>query len=257
MGKPLGMRRRPVPEPQRESWWRKHSANILLAGIALLMLALSGSVGYHFLLGPPKMGDQTVVPARGNSFFQSLGRSIFSNKLPMEPSADEMEALGIATESRRVFAGIRPEDFREKKRMYAMQKYEGGRLQADQRHQELVDEQLRRNNGPGQALRDAIEGLEQADNLGIMKLESMLTAEVNKGGPRNENVDSLIYGFQMLGEAYAKKNLKEKSRDAYLNYFRLLKDRAPAEQEPEWKNTISEFEKVAIGTTPGPKVPGN
>lgn len=242
MVKPLAGRRKPAPEPPRESWLSKKAPTLLIGGVVVLAAVLVGAIGHHFFIGQGQMRDKTSSGRSG--FFQSLGKSIFSNKLSLDVTSEEMDALGITTDSRRVFAGMKAEDQREKRRLYALQKYEGGRQQADQRRQMILDEQMKRNTEAGKALKDAIGDLLEADNLGIMRIEGMLTAEMAKGGARQENMDTLIFAFQMLGDAYTKKNMKGKARDAYLNYYRLMKERAPVEQEPEWKGAMSEFEKL-------------
>ncbi len=215
---------------------------MLLSGIVVLAAAFLGAVGHHLFISRGSVRDTTADSKPG--FFKSLGKSIFSNKISLDVASEEMDALGISSESRRVFAGMKAEDQREKRRLYALQKYEGGRQQAEQRRQMLIDEQMKRNTEAGKTLRDAIQDLLEADNLGIMRIESMLNAEMAKGGARQENMDTLIFAYQMLGDAYSKKNMKGKARDAYLNYFRLMKERAPVEQEPEWNNAMSEFEKL-------------
>ncbi|MBF0545454.1 MAG: hypothetical protein HQM08_13520 [Candidatus Riflebacteria bacterium] len=240
------IKRRKKEQPKEEiaSWWR--SPYIIGSGIGILVLV--GIFFYHFFIAAPVISDK---PTGGESdgFFGFLKKGLFAKKPPIDMSNEELDALGIATASRKAFTGAAPENYRDQRRIFALQKIESIRHQNDERFRENALRVEQRSKGSGLELKEAVESMEDSESLGIMKLESLVQRESNQEGISNEKVEMLIYACQMLGDAYAKKQMKEKSRDVYLTMFKLLKERAPEEQGPQHLQAISEFEKSS--TTSG------
>jgi len=239
MARPLSPRRKPNPEQSDPALWR--NPYLLLAGLGAL--ALSGVTVYHFAIRSNVISDQT---GSGGSGFSLFGRGVFSSKPSLELGGDDLEKMGISSGSRKAFIGVQAENFREKRRLFALQKYEGIRTQADERRKLMVESQLARSTGFGAELKSAFSSLQDADNLGIMKIENLLQVEVKKGGMGAEKLDMMIHAYQTLAETYARKQMKEKARGAYMNVLRLMKERAPAEQEAQFNDAIGQVEAVRV-----------
>ncbi|MFZ2959872.1 MAG: hypothetical protein WA705_23585 [Candidatus Ozemobacteraceae bacterium] len=246
MARPLYPRKKGATEKPEAPLWR--NPYLVLSGLGVL--ALSSVATYHFVFAPAVISDRTGSAEKGG-FFSFLNRPLFSKNQPLELATEEMEALGIASSAGKAFVGVRAENYREKRRLSAMQKYEGIRIQGDERRQRLLDVQVMRNSGMGLEFKEAFTALQDADNLGIMKLENLLQSEVAKGGMSGEKLDIVIYAYQTLGETYAKKQMKEKAKGSYMNMLRLMKERAPQEQDAQFSEAISKVEELRVTTTPG------
>jgi len=251
MPRPLYPRKKPGPDQHPDvPLWRHTSLQLAFLGV----VGLAGVFVYHFFLAPPSLSsDPSGTGASGGGFFSAIQKTLFKPKASLELDNAEMNALGIASSSTRSFAGAKAENFREKRRLSALQKYEGIRQQGDERRQRLNDLRTQRNSGVGLELKEALQSLQDADNLGIMKLESLLQRESHPGGhTEGEKLDVLIFAWQNLAEAYSQKQMKEKAKDAYLNMVRLMKERAPADQEPQFNDAIARIGQLdPSATSPG------
>lgn len=187
-----------------------------------------------------------MVSKAKSGMFSFFGRTIFSQKPTVDLSNEEMDALGIPEESRKAFEGVKPENFREKRRLYAMQKYEGGRKVAEDRQKAMAEFVQSRNDHTSGELREAIESLRDSESLGLMKLESFASREAARQGSEKRNDDSLIFAYQTLSATYAKKNMKSKAKEAFLSYLKLMKEKAPGDQGQVCDQAISEVEKLNV-----------
>lgn len=248
MVKPLYPRRKPESAPETP-WWK--SPSILGAGVGVLALVLVAVL--HFGTGPGTI-DPSAGPGSGaakdGGWFSFLKPSRFIRPKPIDVIAEEeWRDLDLAPGAVAPPA-IKAENFREKRRLYAFQKYETARQLAREKENEKAEFERRRSTPTAQNLKEAVFALENSDNLGIMKLESLLNEELVKHGAKSENLDILIFAFQNLGDIYTRKNMKKKAKDAYLNAFRLLKEKAPSEEGAQWDAAMAEIEKLDA-TTPG------
>lgn len=213
--------------------------------MAFLVLALVSVGVYHFFIVKPVLKDLSASAAKTEgSGFSFFGRPAFSKKEPLELSTDEIEAMGISKENVTKIDGVTTENYREKRRMLALAKYEGSRKENETRLKEFVAFRDRRNNFAAQTLREAFEAKSVSDNLALMKLETFVSTEVQARGVNQNNVDSLIYAYQNLTEIYLEKNMRGKAQEAYLNYLQLLKEKAPGDQEQGFNQAISEMQSL-------------
>ncbi len=252
MVRPLYPRKR-ASEPDAEaSLWK--NPYLLSAGVGIFVLATL--ITLHFLgitgkRGTVQPGQKNAQGKTGGDFFSFVKKSgLWKEKAP-DSEMDELAAIGIPTSSSQIFANAKVENYRDKRRLFALQKYQGTRQLAEEKEERIKEFQKRRSSPTALALKDAVDALSDSDNLGIMKLETLLNEELMKTGGKSENLDVLIFAFQNLGDTYKKKNMQEKAKGAYLHAFQLMKERAPAEQGPQWDEAISEFQKAVV------KGPGN
>ena len=220
-----------------------------MIGIALGVLLLVGSVLYHAFFSGSGVIDPTrpAGPAsQKGGVFAFLKQSLHWKKKPVDIfDEDQLEKIGIPSGTTRVFNAGRDQEFKNKKRMFALRKYEGIKRLGDDRLAAKEEFYRRMNRPEARQLKDAIVSLDMADNLGIMKLENLLQEKLLKDGGRFQDIDLMVFAFKKLGQVYQKKNMQEKSKEAYLQVFRLMKEQAPAEQGPEWDKAISEVEKLS------------
>ncbi len=250
MQRPPVFKKKDVPQQISEST----KANIYLLGSILGVCALLGVGIYHFFFSATVIEDKIVNSGNqgGKGVFSFFGRSVFSKKPPLELSNEEMDALGISAENRKAFDGATAENFREKRRLMALEKYEGSRRAAEERNKALVDLVTQRNNSP-QELKDAVESIDQSDNLALMRLESFVANEManrNNVVPTQNRNDSLTFALQCLTDIYIKKNMRDKAKDTYLQYLKVSKEKAPEGQGQLLDQAIGEFES-ADATTSG------
>ncbi|MBF0500790.1 MAG: hypothetical protein HQM09_11700 [Candidatus Riflebacteria bacterium] len=246
MARPLYPRKKKSPEEPEAPLWQ--NPYLVLSGVSIF--ALIGVACYHFIIAPSTISDRTGATEK-TGLFSFFGHTMFSKNQPLDLGNEEMESLGISSSSRKAFAGVHAENYREMRRLASMQKYEGIRLQCDERRQMLADAALKRNNGVGVEFKAAIAALQETDNLGIMKLENLLQSETAKGDMSSEKLDVIIYAYQTLGETYTKKQMKEKAKSSYLNMLRLMKERAPQEQEAQFSEAVAKVEELRVTTAPG------
>ncbi|NLI76037.1 MAG: hypothetical protein GX442_06285 [Candidatus Riflebacteria bacterium] len=250
MVRPLYPRPKNKPEATPETpWWKNPS--LLLAGLGVLSLVLV--TVFHFGASGRAI-DPTATPATrkdDGGWFSFLRPSkLFRPKNIQVIEAEEWANLDLGSGPVEAVAGLKAENFREKRRLYAFQKYEAARQLAREKEDEKAEFYRRRSTPTAQNLREALAALEDSDNLGIMKLETLLNNELLKSGGKSENLDILIFAFQNLGDSYVRKNMKKQAKDAYLNAFRLIKEKAPSEEGANWDGVIAEVEKLDA-TTPG------
>jgi hypothetical protein len=228
--------------------------NPYILGSLALTLAVAGVIIHHFFLAVPVVADKTAQESEAQATkprFSFFGSSSFTKGPPLGISMEEMEELGISQASRAQFEGAVSENLRDKRRLFAVAKYEGGRKEAETRHREFVAMREMRNNPPAMALREAVESAQYSENLGLMKLESFVTDETNRRGIDKTNIESMIYAYQNLTEIYLKRNMKSKAQEAYLAYLRLMKEKAPAEQGQGFDQAIGEVGAAIPATASG------
>ncbi len=242
-----------------------------MIGALTCVLALAGVLVYHFFLGGA--GGVEATAGRGGASSKSLFGRKFGNEGPgLEINQDEMKAMaalpaGTGSGGRAgPWADKKPENYREQRRLYAFTKIDGVNRQMDERRKALTDLVNRRNSPSGLALKDAIESIDQLDNLGILKLESMLKSELQKNGTDETNRDLLVFGYQTLAETLAKKaaqsptqELQERTREAMKQYLSLLKQGSPPEAAGSIDHALGELSGPlpTRGAVNPPSAPGN
>lgn len=249
---------RPLYPPRHKSskednalppWWKSYQ--LWLAG--LLVAAIGGVTVYHFGgdLGIPGLPTSNTItdttPSRGGGYFSFLKGSNLWRKTSnsLDTHEEELAELGLPTETVRVLAAdAKSENFRDRRRRFAIEKYEAGRRLADEQEKEQSEFQRQRTSPVALELKDAVMALDASDNLGVLKLEGLLREQLLKTGGKRENLDILVYAFQNLGDVYTRKNMKLKAKESYLSAFQLMKEQAPAEQGPEWDRVIAEIGRL-------------
>jgi hypothetical protein len=163
----------------------------------------------------------------------------------------QLARMGIATESAAMNRKFEAKDLREERHILAIQKYEASR-ETSARFQQEREELRRKLSSPtSMQLKDAVMSLEDSDNLGIMKLESLLEEKLLSQGAAREDLDVLVFAYDRLAKVYENKNMQEKAKEAYVNIFNLMKKQAPDSQGPDWDSAISNVEQLTV------KSPGN
>lgn len=247
---PLQHRRKESKKPAEESAW----LSPYLIGAFFGVFALTSVTFYHFFYAGSVVEDRTGVTQSAGSQIKTavasfFGRTVFSQKPTTDLAKDEIDALGISPETQKQFEGAAPENYREKRRLYAMQKYAGARKIADERHRILSEEAAHRNTPAAAELKDAIESVQDSENLGLMKLESFVSTQINNKSYDRNSIDTVIFACQNLTEIYVRKNMKDKAKESYLNYLRLMKEKAPEDQGQGADQAISEVEKINVTAT--------
>ncbi|HEY9072267.1 MAG TPA: hypothetical protein VIV61_18545 [Candidatus Ozemobacteraceae bacterium] len=237
-------------EPPAAPWWK--SPQILLAGVCVLVVG--GVTVYHFggfagIPGLPSsntISDTTPSGSRGGYFSFLKGSNLWKKtSTSIDMHEDELADLGLSTDTARTFAAAgKVDNYRDQRRRFAIEKYEGSRRLAEEHMKEREEFQRQRSSPVALELKDAIEALDASDNLGVLKLEGLLQEQLLKTGGKRENLDILVYAFQSLGDVYARKNMQKKAKESYLAAFQLMKEQAPAEQGPEWDRVISEVQRL-------------
>lgn len=240
-----GQEEHPLPP-----WWK--SPQLWLAGLCVATVA--GVTLYHFGgdLGIPGLPTSSTISdptstGKGGGYFAFLKGSNLWRKTSssLERNEDELVELGLPSETIRVLAvDTKAENYRDRRRRFAIEKYEAGRRLADEQEKEQSDFQRQRSSPVALELKDAVMALDASDNLGILKLEGLLREQLLKSGGKRENLDILVYAFQNLGDMYTRKNMRLKAKESYLSAFQLMKEQAPAEQGPEWDRVIAEVGRL-------------
>lgn len=158
-------------------------------------------------------------------------------------SEEESKLLNIATESLQPQI-LKAENYRDKRRMYAIQKYEITRQIGRERENQIEEYYKLVNSKLGNEIKDALYASENVDNLAIIKLEKALEEHLQKHGAKEKDLDLLIYALQNLADLYLQKNLKDKAKKTYLTMFQLLKEKASHNDSTNYDLAISELEKL-------------
>jgi len=243
MVKPLYLKRKPEPKPEPPLW---KNPSLLLEGLGVLSLVLVVILQFTTkkALDPAATtpGSET---SKKSSWFSFLRPSMLFKQDTLDIIAErEREELDLSSGTTPALSQMKAENFREKRRLYAFQKLEGAQQIARERIQDKEDFYRRREAPEAQNLKDALSALEDSDNLGIMKLESLLNDALLKRGGKSENLDILVFAFQNLGDTYTRKNMKKQAKNAYINAFKLMKEKAPSEEGAQWDSVIAEVEKL-------------
>lgn len=245
----------PRQKPGREKnelapWWKNYQVWLLGICIAVIGWAViyqfGGDLGIPGLPSSNTISDSTPS-GKGGGYFSFLRGSNLWRKTSnsLDTNEAELAELGLPSETIRILAADqKSENFRDRRRRFALEKYEAGRRLADEREKEQNEFQRQRSSPVAIELKDAVMALDGSDNLGILKLEGLLREQLLKTGGKRENLDILVYAFQNLGDVYTRKNMKLKAKESYLSAFQLMKEQAPAEQGPEWDRVIAEIERL-------------
>lgn len=243
---PLRNNRKKKPEQQPPLW-----KNPYIIGICSFLILLGGAFIYHISgYGNTAISDKSTADA-SKGFFSFLKPSKFLKSSGNARSLEEQQLLrmGISSDSKVLKAKIKAKDLREERRINAMRKYEASRETAME-HRRTREKQLKRLNSPtARELKKAVLALEASDNLGIMKLESLLNNHLRKTGGDSKDLDVLIYAYDSLAKVYEKKNMRDKAKEAYINEFKLMKRKAPSGSGDGWNNAIDKVESMRTTTS--------
>ncbi|GAB4267808.1 MAG: hypothetical protein Kow0029_02600 [Candidatus Rifleibacteriota bacterium] len=240
---------RPLYPPRKKSppppppWWK----NPHLVGAAAVVVLLAAIFFHHFMNSG--VIDPEALPS-GNGESQGLfgflrpSKYFKSDDKIADIQRQKLAEMGINETVEALNKKVEAKDLREQRRILLIRKYEAAR-ETSMKFQEERQAQRKRLNSPtSMQLKDAVIALEASDNLGIMKLESLLQEKLMNQGARSEDLDVIIYAYESLAKVYEKKNMQEKAKEAYINAFKLMKKRAPDEQGPDWDNAISNVEQM-------------
>lgn len=230
-------------EPPQPAW-----KNPQLISAVAVVLILGVVFVYHF-------SRSGIIDPQANAGGTSEGlmeflkpSKYFSNKTGdiQKNYSQQLAKMGIATQSEVLNRKVEAEDLREQRQIMSIQKYEASR-EASAKFQQEREELRRRLSSPTSLqLKDAVIALEDSDNLGIMKLESLLEEKLLTKGADREDLDVIVHAYDSLAKVYERKNMPEKAKEAYVNVFKLMKKQAPDSQGPDWDNAISNVEQINV-----------
>jgi hypothetical protein len=230
--------------PPQPLWKNPH-----LLGALAVLLVLAGVFVYHVSRSGIIDPEATGPSGTGEGVFAFLKPSRYFSRKPADLQKQynqQLEKMGIASQSEALAKKVEASDLREQKRIMTMQKYEAAR-ETSARFQQEREELRRRLSSPtSMQLKDAVMALEASDNLGIMKLESLLEEKLHSQGASSDDLAVIVYAYDSLAKVYESKNMPEKAKDAYINVFRLMKRQAPDSQGPDWDNAISSVEQMSV-----------
>lgn len=233
---------RKAPPPAPPAW---KNPNLQIA--AAIILLLFGVFTYHFSRSNVINPEDTAAGKQSDGLMGFLKPSKYFSKKPADIQAQynqQLVKMGIATQSQALNRKMEASDLREQRRIMSIQKYEAAR-ETSARFQQEREELRRRLSSPtSMQLKDAIMALEDSDNLGIMKLESLLQEKLLSRGADSSDMDVIVFAYDSLARTYERKNMPEKAKDAYVNVFKLMKRQAPETQGPDWDNAINSVEAL-------------
>lgn len=235
--------RKGPPEPPQPAW-----KNPQLIGAVVVVFILGFVFVYHFSRSGTIDPQATGGGASGGLMEFLKPSKYFSNKTGdiQKNFNQQLVKMGIATQSEALNRKVEADDLREQRRIMSIQKYEASR-EASAKFQQEREELRRRLNSPTSLqLKDAVVALEDSDNLGIMKLESLLEEKLLTRGANREDLDVIVHAYDSLAKVYERKNMPEKAKEAYVNVFKLMKKQAPDSQGPDWDNAISNVEQINV-----------
>lgn len=236
-------------EPEGPPLWQNRHLQGAVAGIFLLVAVMA----YHFATSQPKI-DPTLPPAgqtEEKGVFSFLNLSRRWKETPTPSDVDDLTKMGIPSETLKIFAEVGADNFRDKRRLAALQKLEGVRRLGMERERRAEEMQKSRNSPTALRLKDAMRGLESMDSLGMMRLENLLNEELMSKGGRREDLDILIYAFQSLAKKYEERNMLQKAKEAHIATLRLMKEHSDSDQAASWDDAISRIENIPV------KAPGH
>ncbi len=220
------------------------------------LIAAVGLIAVLFVVFMLHMSNSNVInpeaqPGAGSSdgAFSFLQSSRYFSQKPADIQNrynQELAKMGIATETGALTKKVEAANLRDERRIRAIQKYEASRETSERFVKEREDLRRRLNSPTSQQLKGAILALEDSDNLGIMKLESLLEEKLISRGAAREDLDVLVYAYDSLARVYERKNMPEKAKEAYVNVFKLMKKQAPDSQGPDWDSAISNVEQMIV-----------
>ncbi|MGM0599062.1 MAG: hypothetical protein ACQETH_04510 [Candidatus Rifleibacteriota bacterium] len=248
MVRPLYPPRKKAPPPPPPLW-----KNPQLVGATAIILILVVVFVYHFYSS--RIINPQALPGgeKSESMFSFLEPSQYfkANSKIADLQKEKLKKMGINESSKALNSEVEAKDLREQRRILAIRKYEAARETAERRRREREELVKRLNSKTSQELKRAVVALEASDNLGIMKLESLLEEKLMESGAKSQDLDAIIYAYNSLAKVYEKKRMHDKAKNAYVSAFRLMKRRAPADQEPEWNAAIDEVEQMQTPATSG------
>jgi len=215
---------------------------VVLATVFVFHLSRSGIINPE--AGPGGESDGAFAFLKPSKYFGGKARDLKAHQ-------EQLVKMGIASQSEALNKKFEAKNLREERRILAIQKYEASRETATRFQTEREELRRRLQSPTSLQLRDAVMALEDSDNLGIMKLESLLDEKLRAQGGSSEDVDALVYAYDRLAKVYENKNMQSKAKDAYVNMFKLMKRQAPETQGPDWDSAINSIEQLPV------KSPGN
>ncbi|MDN5278452.1 MAG: hypothetical protein PWR01_2417 [Clostridiales bacterium] len=247
MVRPLYPPRKKAPPPPPPLW-----KNPQLMGAAAIVLILVVVFIHHFFSSG--VIDPEALPGgkqdqSGIFSFLKPSKYFKPDKKVADLQKQKLSEMGINDSVEALKHEVEAKDLREQRRILAMRKYEATRETAV-KHQQNREELRKKLSSPtSMQLKDAIMALEASDNLGIMKLESLLEEKLMDHGAKREDLDVIIYAYDSLAKVYEDKQMYEKAKEAYVNAFKLMKKKAPDEQGPDWNNAIENVEQMRTTTS--------
>ncbi len=237
---PQGHKASPPPPPV----WKNPNLQVAAAIIVLLIGVFVYHVSRSNMINPESMSG-----SQGSGGFMSfLKPSKYFNQKPSEIQSQynqQLARMGIATGSEALTRKVEAADLREQRRIMTIQKYEAARETSAKFQQEREELRRRLSSPTSMQLKDAVMALEDSDNLGIMKLESLLEEKLLSRGADTSDLDVLVFAYDSLARTYERKNMPDKAKEAYVNVFKLMKKQAPDSQGPDWDNAINSVEQLS------------
>lgn len=237
-----------APAPAVPLW-----KNPQLISAAVIVIVLGSLFIYHFSRAGVINPEASADGSADGGVLSFLKPSKYFDKTPVDLKARQqrLAEMGISTGSEALNRKIEAKNLREERHILAIQKYEASRETSARFQQEREELRRRLSTPTSMQLKDAVMALEDSDNLGIMKLESLLEEKLLSQGAAREDLDVLVFAYDRLAKVYESKNMQEKAKDAYVNIFNLMKKQAPDTQGPDWDNAIKNVEQLTV------KSPGN
>lgn len=235
--------RKTPPPPPAPVWKNPH-----LQVAAAIIILLIGVFAYHVSSSNVINPESTAGSDSSGGFMSFLKPSKYFNRKPAEIQNQynqQLARMGIATGSEALTRKVEAADLREQRRIMTIQKYEAGRETSAKFQQEREELRRRLSSPTSMQLKDAVMALEDSDNLGIMKLESLLEEKLLSRGADRSDLDVLVFAYDSLARTYERKNMPEKAKEAYVNVFKLMKKQAPDSQGPDWDNAINSIEQLS------------
>lgn len=237
----------PIPkEKELPPWWK--SPHLIAVAVILIVVASLFTFqrkSRNGVLDPEALPGAQRQEAGGILSF--INRSKYFQKSATDISAQnqgQLSRLGLSTDSQALSQPIKAANLREQRRILAIQKHEAAHESARRRQRDREELMTKLSTPTSMQLKEAVKGLENSDTLGIMRLERLLEERLLREGGDSRDLDVLIYAYDVLANTYVERGMPERAKEAYVNAFRLMKNRAPEEQIPGWDKAITTVEQM-------------
>ncbi len=235
-------------EKARKAYIIQLCKNPYLISIVVIIFILITVIIIHSTRSSNKLNASATVSAQGESGFSFLRPSKYFSRSKVKDigtlQKEKLKEMGIDDKVESMEIKVEAKNLREERKILAMRKYEASRQTAERKVKEKEERRQRLNSSTSLQLKDAIMAAEDSNTLGIMKLEGMLNEKLLSTGGDSADLDVYIFAYERLAEAYQKKNMEVKAKEAYINAFKLMKYQAPESQGPDWDNAISNLEQI-------------